>query len=396
VRVTASSSRTRQRTLSMIYAGGWMSATVKKIEILQVELPFKKVFKHASHERCSSNSVFIKIYLDGGVIGYGEALPREYVTGESPGMVYTKLQYDLLQGLIGAEFSSIKDASDFIERFEGLDGPCKCATELALFDAVGKYYGESVCSFLGERVAGEVFYSGVISAGSTASAALDALKLKLYGFKQVKIKVGLQDDLERLRAIRRILGENIDIRVDANCAWNTEEAIENINMMREFAISAVEQPVKGDDIAGLKKVTDSVQETVIADESLCTIDDAQRLASERACNMFNIRLSKCGGLTNALKIADIARQNGIKCQLGCQVGESGVLSAAGRHFACCVSGIDYLEGSYGRFLLKEDVTKEDTTFSRRGRAGALKGPGLGVNVADEVLDRYTVNRAVVE
>ncbi|MFQ5953029.1 MAG: enolase C-terminal domain-like protein, partial [Candidatus Omnitrophota bacterium] len=279
---------------------------------------------------------------------------------------------------------------------EGLEGASRCAAELALLDAVGKDSGESVSTVLGKRITDEVFYSGVIPLGSVPSAVIDALKQKLFGFGQVKVKVGAGDDLKRLEVIRRILGEKADIRVDANCAWSAEEALDSIGKMRKFGVSAVEQPVKADDIAGLKKVTDSVPEVIIADESLCTAEDAKKLSAERACNMFNIRISKCGGMLKALEIADIARDNSIRYQLGCQVGESGVLSAAGRHFACSVDGIEYFEGSYGRFLLKEDVTNKDTTFKRKGRAVALNGPGLGVNVSDKVLNKYTVRRSTLE
>ena len=372
-----------------------MAAKVKKIDILEVELPFREAFRHASRKRQSSGSVFVKIYLENGIIGYGEALPREYVTGESTGSVREKLDHEL-KSLLGTEFSSLKEAAEFSRKYDGLKGAAKCAAELAVLDVLGRYFGESISSVLGERLTDEVFYSGVVSAGSVPSAVKDAVRFKLFGFGQVKVKVGAEDDLKRLEVIRSILGGKVDIRVDANCAWEAEEAIENINKMRKFSISAVEQPVKKDDIAGLKKVTESVPEKIIADESLCTVEDAKKLSSERACNMFNVRLSKCGGIFSALKIADIARNSSIGYQLGCQAGESGVLSAAGRHFACSVKGIEYFEGSYGRFLLKDDITVENMTFGWKGKAAALDGYGLGVNVSDEVLEKYIVSRTSLE
>ena len=373
-----------------------MGVRVKRIDILEVELPFKKAFKHALRSRQSSSSVFVKIYLDDGTVGYGESLPREYVTGETTGSVCAKLKEELSSKLLGVYFSNLKEAAYFLEKLEGIDGAARCATELALLDAVGKHSGESVSSIIGEKVADEIFYSGVIPAESVTEAAVSALKMKLFGFKQVKVKVGIRDDLKRLEIIRKILGNKIDIRVDANCAWSAEKAIENIGEMRKFKISAIEQPVRADDTTGLKKVTESVSEAIIADESLRTIEDAEKLSGERACNMFNIRLSKCGGILNALKIASIARQNSVGYQLGCQVGESGILSAAGRHLACGLKNIEYFEGSYGKFLLKEDVTKEDTTFKWKGKANALGGPGLGIDVSDEILVKYTVNKYILE
>ncbi|MGB3112305.1 MAG: enolase C-terminal domain-like protein, partial [Candidatus Omnitrophota bacterium] len=255
-----------------------MSTRVKKIDILEVELPFKIPFRHALHERQSSGSVFVKIYLDSGVTGYGEALPREYVTGETAASVREKLNTVLGQKLLGSEFSSLRDAENFIETLEELQGAARCALELALLDSVGKNFKVSVSALIGEKGAENIFYSGVISAGSVPSAAMAALKMKLFGFRQVKVKVGFENDFERLDIIRKILGEKTDIRIDANCAWSADEAIKNIGELRLFDISAVEQPVKADDIEGLKKVTGSVPEAIIADESLRTIEDAKRLS----------------------------------------------------------------------------------------------------------------------
>ena len=373
-----------------------MSVEVKRIDILEVELPFKRVFKHALNIRRTSDSIFVKLYLATGVIGCGEALPREYVTGETTRSVFRKLCNVLPYKVIGAKFSGLKEGVEFINRFEGLEGAARCCVEIALLDALGRYFNKSVSSVIGRPIKNLLFSSGVISAGSIPSITKSALEMKAFGFKSVKVKVGVGEDVNRLRVIRSILGNKVDIRVDANCAWDVDEAIEKIGQMRKFNIRAVEQPVKAGDIRGFKKVTDGVPETIIADESLATLEDARRLAGAKACNMFNIRLSKCGGILNALKIADIARRNSIRYQLGCQVGESGVLSAAGRHFACGVENVEYYEGSYGKFLLKEDVTKENMTIGFGGKVRIIDGPGLGVNVVDKVLDKYTSNRFVIE
>ena len=104
-------------------------------------------------------------------------------------------------------------------------------------------------------------------------------------------------------------------------------------------------------------------------------------------DLFNIRLSKCGGFLQSLRIAEIARQAGLGYQLGCQVGETGILSAAGRHFATSVDGIRFLEGSFDRFLVAERLTVEDLTFGRGGWAPALPRPGLGVQIDRSAVER---------
>jgi len=373
-----------------------MKAVIKKIEVLKVDLPFKKPFKHSLHTRSKSNSVFVKLFLENGITGFGESLPRDYVTCETTDSVFKKLKQIIPGKVIGVKISSFKHGLRFLANLKELQGAARCCLEVAILDGLGKFFNTPFTEITGRHKRAALFSTGVISAGSVLSATKTALGIKALGFKCVKVKVGAGNDLKRLAVVRNILGNKVDVRVDANCAWEADEAIRKIKKMRKFGISCVEQPVRSYDIRGLKKVTNSVPETIIADESLTTVKDAEKFARIKACDMFNIRLSKCGGVLNALKIADIARHNSIKIQLGCQVGESGVLAAAGRHFACGVKEVEYYEGSYGKFLLKEDLTKENMTMGFGGRARPINGPGLGITVKEKILDKYTIKRAGLE
>ena len=130
---------------------------------------------------------------------------------------------------------------------------------------------------------------------------------------------------------------------------------------------------------------------VIADESLCTEEDARRLIELKACQIFNIRLSKCGGLGAAARIGRLAEKAGILCQLGCHVGETSILSAAGRHFALTVPHLSYVEGSFSPYLLVRDVVAQPVVFNDRGMAYELPGPGLGIEVLQDALDELAVS-----
>ena len=125
------------------------------------------------------------------------------------------------------------------------------------------------------------------------------------------------------------------------------------------------------------------------DESLCSEVDAIRAADQELCDIFNLRLSKCGGFTRTLRLAAIAKQRGLNCQLGCQVGETAILSAAGRHFASSVAGLRYLEGSYDARLVKEALGTKNITFGWGGWAPALSGGGLGIEIDSAALKRVT-------
>ena len=195
--------------------------------------------------------------------------------------------------------------------------------------------------------------------------------VRALAFANVKIKVG--DDLDHavhsLKTIRALAGTSVDLRVDANCAWSAERALEAIEHLRPYGISSVEQPVAASDLAGLRRITAATSESIIVDESLCSVADAERLVAANACDAFNIRVSKCGGLLASARIASIAEQAGLACVVGAQVGESGLLSAAGRHLAASLTGVRFVEGSAGRLLLKEDLTMENVS-ARLGRVGA--------------------------
>ena len=369
-----------------------MKIKIKEAEILHVDLPFKNKFKHAIAARSVSNSVFLKITLENGTTGYGESLPRKYVTGETTKSVMDNLKTIVPNRLLGYGIEDYREVPSFVDGLGLEKSAVKCAVELAVLNAYGRHFKSPVSSVIGNRVRDEVRYTGVMQSDTLSDAIKKSLAFKVYDFKFIKIKVGSGDDVKRLSMARKILGKKVNIRVDANCAWGAEEAIKKIGALRPFNISMVEQPVKADDYTGLKKVTESVPEAISADESLCSIDDAERLAGMGACNMFNIRISKCGGLIDSLRIAQIAKRHNIGIQMGCQVGESGLLSAAGWHFASLFKDIAFCEGAYGKFLLKSDITKENVTFNRGGLLKGISGFGLGVNVIDKSLDNYVVER----
>jgi muconate cycloisomerase len=216
--------------------------------------------------------------------------------------------------------------------------------------------------------------------------------MRLYGFRQLKVKVGIEghDDVARLRMIRRMVGSKIDLRIDANESWTLEAAVEGIRALEQFGISAVEQPLPHALADRLGELRSKVKTPLMLDESLCSMVDAKRAAAGGWCDLFNLRLSKCGGFIPSLRLAQFASEHGLGYQLGCQVGETAILSAAGRHFASSVKAIRYLEGSYDRHLIRESLAKHDLTFGIGGKASALPGPGLGVTVDAAALARVSV------
>jgi L-alanine-DL-glutamate epimerase-like enolase superfamily enzyme len=371
--------------------------TVAAVDVLTAELPFRFSFGHALAERTSSTNVYVRVWLEDGTVGYGEGVPREYVTGETVEGAVEALNERLVPEVLGRSVSEPDDVPALLAGVPStapdgsLDTAARCALELAVLDAAGHRFGCSVQHWLGNAPAPIVEYDAVLPFSSPKKLVGLALAIRALGIRKVKIKVGadLEKELRSLELLRRVLGPDADLRVDANCAWTVDEALAAIERMRPYGISSVEQPLPGDDHEGLRRVTAETAEAIILDESLRTVEEARTLAETGACDAFNIRVSKCGGLLPSMEIAAIAREHGLDCVVGAQVGESGILSAAGRHCAAAIVWPRYVEGSGGRLLLREDLTAENVLFGRGGRANTFTGPGLGVRVREDVLARHT-------
>jgi muconate cycloisomerase len=182
------------------------------------------------------------------------------------------------------------------------------------------------------------------------------------------------------------------LRVDANEAWSPDEVVRRVQQLEPHVISCVEQPVRHEDVAALADARKQLNVPIMLDESLTSVNDGQVAIRDGTCDLFNIRLSKCGGLLNSLRLAAMAHDAGLGYQLGIHPGESGILSAAGRHFATSVASIRYCEGSADHHLLKDLITHEDITFRRAGWAPALDKPGLGVTIDESALEPLILQR----
>jgi L-Ala-D/L-Glu epimerase / N-acetyl-D-glutamate racemase len=373
----------------------------------RILLPLKVKVEHASYVRNESENVVVECRLSDGTTGFGEGVPREYVTGET-----CSRSLEILRSTEWSTVSSpIQSFDQAVALVDGLKLPAdpnddrgmvgnaaRCAVELAILDAFGRAFGEPLSSVAAMPEFAEIYdprpkvrYTGAITSKGKVKARLYAVYWRFLNPADVKIKVGIPNcnDVGRLRFLRRIMPK-LPFRIDANEAWSAETAAERIRELEPFGLKLVEQPVKHSEVAKLAEVRTQIKTPIMLDESLCTITDAERAADGGWCDFLNIRISKCGGFLRSLRLVRYARRRGLQCQLGSHPGESGILSAAGRHFACSVGGLVAVEGSFDGYTLRRRLTKEDLTFSRKGAwAPALAGPGLGVAVDRRSLDEVT-------
>jgi muconate cycloisomerase len=380
---------------------------IRRFTAYIVRLPFKRAFVHASAARHESENILIRCELADGTVGWGEGVPRSYVTGETPEGCLAQLAATPIAEQLSADCTSWPDVLTLCEQFSPAnvqDDPrrcygnsLRCAVELGVLDAYGRLMREQVSaataaypparSILAVQSPQDIQYSAILDAG-VGGLGRKSLLYRLYGFRHCKVKVGAQggDDVQRLATIRRWIGARMDLRIDANEAWHANELVARTESLAKYNISCVEQPVPHAEVLALRELRGIVPMPIMLDESLTSETDAWAAISGNTCDLFNLRLSKCGGFLACLRLAVIARSAGLDFQLGCHPGETGILSAAGRHWACSVHGPRYLEGSYDRHLFRRLLTREDITFGLGGWAKTLPGPGLGVTVDPAVLE----------
>lgn len=387
------------------------SIRVVGLSVFIVELPLRRAIRHASHVRTSTQNILVRCALSDGSVGWGEGVPREYVTGESAETAFDLLcQFDPTQLPPCPDFA---DAVGFAERLSlpaiaNDDRQCqgnaaRCALELAVLDAFGRSFGESLTTVT-QLITPELFevrpqvqYSGVITSARGLKLWTVALYYRLTGFRHLKVKVGIDgyDDIQRIKQIRRIAGAKMELRIDANEAWSPGEVAQQLSSLEPFAIDSVEQPIRHEDIATLAELRHDAKIPIMLDESLCSMVDAERAIANGWCDRFNLRISKCGGYIPTLRLAAYAAQRGIKIQLGCQVGESAVLTCTGRHFATSVRGLVAIEGSFDRHLMGETLAFYDHTFGPGGWAKSIDGCGHGAMVDELAVQRMTRREEVL-
>lgn len=382
---------------------------IEAVRLHRVRLPFAagKRFGHALSERDGSDAVFVELLDERGGVGWGEILPRAYVTGETIEGVLEQRGRVLAARLLGrtlhdraATLSWIHEQLPAIGRDRDL--AAFGGLEVALLDLAGRRFGFSLADVLG-GTPGPQLPPGKIIGFEVATADLRKKcgELKYGRHVHIKVKVGLPDDVERLRAIASYL--KVPLRLDANATWTVDEAVERLRAFEGVPIASIEQPVDARDLAGMREVHERTGIAVMADEAVCSLADADAIVAAGAAQIFNVRPGKHGGVLGSLAIVQRAREAGLGVHLGTLVGESGVLSRVAEVFGRCMTrgtnglaGFACLDGKgQNRFLLEEDILRAPTDDADNPAVAApLGAPGLGVDVDPQAIARHRLGEPV--
>ena len=315
---------------------------ITKIDIYPFNVASEHELKIATMVVSGAQNVLVHIQTNEGLDGWGEASSFRAIVGETQKINLAAAQElrEMLLGKNPLEYASrVRDMDAFLP----LNATIKSAFDMAMYDIAAKHAGLPLYRFLGgeKRPMETDLTMGI---GKLEDSGKDALKIVDQGFKMIKTKVGLdpEEDVLRLQAIRKAVGPDVKIRIDANQGWDRVTAVKSLNKMEELDIEFCEQPVARHDLDGMKYISERTSIPIMADESVFSPEDAIRVIQKQAAPMINIKISKSGGIKNAIMIANICEAAHIPCMTGC-MSESGLANTAFSHFAMAHPIVQYFD-----------------------------------------------------
>lgn len=356
---------------------------ITEIEIFAIELPLIEPFIISYDTYPSMPSIIVKMTTDEGIVGYGESVPDEHVTGETWESTYAVLKNQLAPLVIGQDPMAFEKIHALMDKAVYQVPAAKAAIDIACFDIAGKKLDVPVYQLIGGRYHEKFPITHVLSIGTPEKMANEAEERVRQGYRSFKMKVGTEvmKDVERIQAVRERIGFDIAIRVDVNQGWeNSATTLRGLRALRDVDLDWLEQPVVADDIDAMVEIKSKTDIPLMIDEGLHGVKEMREIIAKRAADKVNIKLMKCGGIYPAMKLATMAEMAGIECQIGSMV-ESSVGSAAGFHVAFSKKIMTSVELT-GPLKFSKDVgnLKYDVPFICLNER-----PGLGIDVDEAVL-----------
>ncbi|MGA8753345.1 mandelate racemase/muconate lactonizing enzyme family protein [Candidatus Deferrimicrobium sp.] len=335
------------------------------------------------------DSVIVRLQTDDGIEGVGESSPWPVFADNAFSIKETIDRY-LAPAVIGRSVMDIEtillamDAVHYAAHF------AKAGVEMAALDAAGKALGRPVYDLLGGLVRDRVNLSYSVTNQDIAKD-LDEIRWLLdQGFKVLKIKTGVlpaRIEIERFAAIRNLVGDDFDIRVDFNQGGKRDQVLRLCRELEKYNPTFIEQPVKSWDLDGMRALAQALDAPIMADESVLSLEQGFQVVKCEAADIVSIKIMKPGGIVRSKKLAAICEAAGIPCYAGA-MWESGIGIAASLHFACSTPIVRYGSDFYiCNFLMTDDLIRTPLQVEN-GDILVPHGPGLGIEVDWEAVERY--------
>lgn len=357
---------------------------IKSFQIYQAKIQLKKPFITSLGPEPFSEHIFIKVTLENGVIGWGECAPSNTINGENTATAMA-LVPALAGSLIGNQVHAHHDNFKIMDKVIFGHYSIKSAFDLACYDAAARQNNLPLYQYLGGRLEREMITDYTVSLASVDAMADQAKELYQQGFRKIKVKLGGDPELDitRIKAIRAALGNEVELRVDANQGWSFEGAVTALKGMSQFAVAYCEEPINRKLAYRLKALQSQVPIDIMADESVVDHHDAHHLASVQNIKFFNLKIGKSGGITPILKIIEVAEKFDISMQVGGFI-ETKIVFTANCHLARCSPNIRFFDCDSPLFhdsmpTIGGMEYREDWTIDLPERAG------LGIDLNEDFL-----------
>lgn len=351
---------------------------ITQIRLGKLSVPLRTPFKTALRTVDRVEDIVVELHTDTGAVGYGEAPPTGPITGDTTGGIVGGILELIAPALLGQEVDDFETVTALVQKAGVHNTSAKAAVDMALWDLYGQLHQIPVHKLLG-GARRTLVTDLTISVNPPEQMARDAREAVARGYDCLKVKVGADPTLDtaRLAAVRKAVGRDVCIRIDANQAWTPRQAVRILNEMQDkgLELELVEQPVPAGDLEGLAYVTRHSWVPVMADESVFSPADALRIFQSRAADYINIKLMKCGGLTSALRIAAAAEIYGVECMIGCML-EAKIAVNAAVELACARSIITRVDLD-GPVLCSADPVEGGARFDERNIT-VSDAPGMGI------------------
>ncbi|MEN1927303.1 dipeptide epimerase [Luteimonas qiangzhengi] len=352
---------------------------ITEVRLGMLRVPLKTPFKTALRTVDTVEDIIVSIHTDTGNIGYGEAPATAVITGDTHGSIIEVIRKLIAPRLIGMDVAELNAILQLIHTSAERNTSAKAAVEIAIYDLWAQLYGAPLYRMLG---GGDPALTTdlTISVDYIDKMVADSVSAVDRGFESLKIKVGkeINVDLERVKAIYAAVEGRALLRLDANQGWTAKQAVYAIRTLEDAGVQLelVEQPVKARDIAGLKFVTERVHTPIMADESVFGPSEVIELLRQQAADIINIKLMKTGGISNAIRVADIAALYDVECMIGCMI-ETSISVAAAVHLAVAKSDIIRKVDLDGPSLCAFDPVDGGVDFNE-SEISISDAPGLGI------------------
>lgn len=357
---------------------------ISKVKHWTIPIPLSRPYSIAYKTVHNIELIVVAIELSDGTSGIGTASPSHYVTGETYEHTRTQLDSHLESTLLKQDYRHLNGLLTNIKNAFASTPAARFAIETALYEVFCKKLGISLVHFLGQKHQGlpTSITIGIKNIADTINEAQEYYDRK---FKVLKVKIGsgnLEEDIERLFKLKEKFGNHFIIRVDANQAYDIAQMQQFYAKTQSLALELIEQPFKADEtvVEKMQMLSPEMRNHCAADESLLNTQDAWRLAiasQDPSFGIFNIKMMKAGGISEALLMSQIATQKNIRLMWGCN-DESIISITAALHTAYACHNTQYIDLD-GSFDLASDIAKGGFEL-KNGQMYTSEQPGLGIDV----------------